>query len=282
MKLSSIQLAAFFEVAKTLNFTQAADQLHITQSALSQRIMNLEEDLGKTLFIRGKTIRLTEQGEKLLRYCQMQAGLESELLQDLKNTEQMGGLLRIAGFSSVMWSVIMPSLSEMIRSNPAIQTDFKVLEIRDLLKALTSGEVDFIVTGEKINKEGLKTHILGFEENVYVVSKKFNETNDKFLDHDSEDPTTVSFLKRCSKPAPKKRSYLDDIYGIIEGVTLGWGSAIVPRHLVENNKDIKLKTGVAPQRSPVYLSYYEQPYYSKLHETTVSTLLQNSVKILTK
>ena len=52
MGLSSLQLDAFFAAAKALNFSQAAEDLHITQSALSQRIKALEKDLDLTLFTR--------------------------------------------------------------------------------------------------------------------------------------------------------------------------------------------------------------------------------------
>lgn len=64
------QLASFVEVAKLLNFSKAADKLHITQSTMSARIQKLENELGVPLFIRlGKTIRLSKYGETLLPYA---------------------------------------------------------------------------------------------------------------------------------------------------------------------------------------------------------------------
>ena len=61
MKLNSSQLEAFSTIAKTLNFTRAAEQLHVTQSALSQRIAKLEGDLEATLFVRDRNaLRLTD------------------------------------------------------------------------------------------------------------------------------------------------------------------------------------------------------------------------------
>lgn len=83
MSLPSLYLDAFLAVAQTQGFSSAASILNITQSALSQRIKNLEEHLGLTLFIRTPNgANLTEQGERLLRYCQTRDSLESELVQE--------------------------------------------------------------------------------------------------------------------------------------------------------------------------------------------------------
>ena len=80
MKLNSAQLEAFLVVAKTLHFTKAANLLHVTQSALSQRIAKLEEELETTLFIRDRnSIRLTESGQQVLRFCQINETAEDEL-----------------------------------------------------------------------------------------------------------------------------------------------------------------------------------------------------------
>ena len=65
MSLSSLQIDAFLAVCETKSFTAAAAKLHITQSALSQRIKNLEDELGSTLFVRESTgVRTTDLGER--------------------------------------------------------------------------------------------------------------------------------------------------------------------------------------------------------------------------
>src|SRR3954467_5872315 len=59
-------LRYFDAVAETLNFTRAAERLHVTQSTLSHQIKQLEEELGTPLFDRsGKHVRMTEAGEIL-------------------------------------------------------------------------------------------------------------------------------------------------------------------------------------------------------------------------
>jgi DNA-binding transcriptional LysR family regulator len=64
-------LRYFLAVAREQNITAAAERLHITQPTLSKQLMDLEEELGKTLFLRGKRkITLTEEGEFLRQRAQ--------------------------------------------------------------------------------------------------------------------------------------------------------------------------------------------------------------------
>ena len=63
-------LRYFVALAESLNFTRAAERLHVTQSTLSHQIRQLEEELGHPLFDRiGKRVILTEAGEILLGYA---------------------------------------------------------------------------------------------------------------------------------------------------------------------------------------------------------------------
>jgi LysR family glycine cleavage system transcriptional activator len=69
-------LRAFDQVAEHLSFTRAAQALHVTQSAVSQQVAQLEERIGKRLVERsGRTLRLTAHGQTLAAACQQSFGL---------------------------------------------------------------------------------------------------------------------------------------------------------------------------------------------------------------
>ena len=55
----------FLEVAKERNFSKAAKNLHVTQPTLSKQIKDLERQLQKDLFVRGKEVTLTDEGQYL-------------------------------------------------------------------------------------------------------------------------------------------------------------------------------------------------------------------------
>jgi DNA-binding transcriptional LysR family regulator len=291
MSLSSIQLDAFWALSKTGNFSKAAESIHITQSALSQRIINLEESVGTTLVIRDSNgIRLTDTGQELLRYIQKKQALEEEFqtrvgMDGAATSEKLSGRIRIASLSSLMHSVLFPALSQILKVQPDVMVDTSISEIRELENRLRQGQVDFVVTHSEWKKEGLKGYKLGEEENVLVRSKLNKERENIFLDHDPQDSTTEDFMRlNGQKSRAFRRCYVDDIYGILEGVSLGWGSAIVPKHLIDSNPKyqdtIKVAKGYTPLKTPIWLYHYEQPYYTRLEHVVIDSLTENVSKVL--
>ncbi len=281
MSLNSLYLDAFYACAQLEHFTRAAERLHITQSALSQRIKNLEEELGSTLIIRSRTgLRLTEFGHELLRYCHSKERLESEILGRVQGRahKDLRGVIRIGGFSSVVRSVVMPALKNLLAANPELELKTLTGELYELPGLLKSGEIDFMVIDETLTQDGLAHHVLGHEQNV-LVQKKGYRGPEVYLDHDENDRITVRYLKRKSA-AGLKRRYLDDVYGLMDGVRLGFGRAVLPLHLIEGHSDLQV---VEPDRIltiPIVLHHYEQPFYSRLHKSVVDSLKNHAPEIL--
>jgi DNA-binding transcriptional LysR family regulator len=272
MALSSLQLDAFQAVAQTMNFTKAANLLHITQSALSQRILNLEQELETSLFIRDRAgLRLTETGTELVRYCRCKSSLEDEFLAGLKGAG-LSGTVRIGGFSSVMQSVILPSLAGLFEKNPGLKLQMIVDEIGNLPARLHRGEIDLMVLDRREAREDLERIPLGKERNVLVQKRKYRGP-DVFLDHDEADSTTLDYLRLTGR-RPKKieRRYLDNVHAIIEGVRYGLGRAVLPEHLIAADKDFEILQPSAVLEIPVYLYFYVQPYYSRLHTEAVNAI----------
>jgi DNA-binding transcriptional LysR family regulator len=272
MAINSLYLEAFYTCSQMGNFTRAAERLHITQSALSQRIKNLESDLGATLLVREKKgVRLTEFGERLVQYCRAKESAEKDLMVyiDSPKSQALSGIIRIGTFSSVARSVVLPALSDLLRANPKVQLKLLVRELYDLESLLKSGEIDFLITTSELERSSVLSQKLGNETNV-LIQKKGYKGPDVFLDHDEEDTTTVKYLGKKAGKFP--RHFLDDIYGIIDGVQLGLGRAVVPRHLIRDKKDIEIVNPTKTLLIPVFLHCYEQPFYSKLHEAVVQAL----------
>lgn len=285
MSLPSLNLDAFLAVAQTQGFSAGASLLNITQSALSQRIKNLEEHLGLTLFIRTPSgANLTEQGERLLRYCQTRDSLESELVHELNGikTSEISGTIRLASYSSVLRSVIMPALQPLLEKHPQILCDFICADMNELPGLLQRNEVNFIVMDCKLDKSNLEAIKLGQEKYVLIEGRNKNSGRDDiFLDNDSADRATEDFLKAQGKKSAKfRRSYFDDCYGIIDGVALGLGKAVMPEHLVADHSQIKISKDFKPYKVDVILHYYHQPFYSKLHQAVVETLSKASTAFL--
>ena len=289
MSLPSNQLDAFFAVAQSGSFSKAAVELHITQSALSQRILNLEDELGVTLILRESSgLRLTEPGLELLKYVQKKRTLEEEFQSQIgkkkrSKSDELAGRIRIACFSSVMESVLFPALNDLLQKNSELMIEISAREVRDLEGLLRQGTADFIVTNEEWTREGLRGHLLGHEENILIQPKIPSDRSAIFLDHDSEDRTTKEFWKlNGDKNKVLRRSYLDDTRGILEGVALGWGSAVIPSHLLTKpyQARVKLARGLKPLKTPVWLYHYDQPYYSQVESAVIDALTKTAAKYL--
>jgi DNA-binding transcriptional LysR family regulator len=284
MSLSSLQLDAFVAVAKTQNFSKAADLLFITQSALSQRIKNLEITIGANLFIREPSgIRITEIGERLLKYCQVKDALEQELLFNLMPHEdgELAGLVRIGVFSSVLPSAIIPALGELLRQNQKIQCDFIHREVQGLPLLLERGEVDFIVLDSVLNIASIEQHILGFEEYRVIESSKFDTPEDVYLDNSPEDPATEHYFSHLGLEVPNyRRLYMGETYGILAGVEQGLGRAVMPVHLITEDRGVRIVEGFSAYRRPIVLHFPKQKYYPQLHKSVIEELARECPKFL--
>jgi DNA-binding transcriptional LysR family regulator len=274
VKLNHLGLTAFHQVALSLNMTSASKVLGLTQSALSQRIASLEDELETALFIReGKSLQLTETGLRLKAFCHEQLSLEEELLHSLKGHESaLAGVIRIGAFSSILRSFIMPKLTVFLRKHQQIVPDVRSYQVSELEDVLKSNRADLVVTDYSMNKKGIAEVLIGYEEYVVIESTRYPTPSDIYLDHGPEDLATEKFFAKQKIKPNYRRSYLGDVYGILEGVEQGLGRATMSKHLISDNKKIKIVPGFKEYKLPIILHYYERPYYSHLFKSVIEQL----------
>ena len=141
-------LRYFDAVAETLNFTRAAERLHVTQSTLSHQIKQLEEEIGAPLFDRsGKQVRLTETGE-ILRSHMTPALEQIDLgLQALRGPgEAITGSIRLGTTPSFNTQMVPTCVATLLKSYPNIQVTVEELAAGQILKRLRSGHLDMAVS----------------------------------------------------------------------------------------------------------------------------------------
>ena len=283
MKISNTGLSAFIKTASLLNMTAAALELGITQSALSQRIALLEDDLETTLFIReARGLKLTERGEKLLHFALLNQKLEEEFLLEMKSSStELAGTINLAGYSSIMRSVIIPALTPFLRKNSKIQISFQSYEMGELTDILKTAKADIIFTDFLWEKNGIINFKCGHEEFVVIESTKYPLAPDVYLDHGPDDNATEDFFLHQTRTSKiLRRSFMGDVYGIIDGVEKGLGKAVMSKHLIAQNKAVTIKEGYKKYVRPVTMHYYYRPYYSKLMTTVLQELQENCARFL--
>jgi DNA-binding transcriptional LysR family regulator len=164
-------LETFSKVADLGSFTAAAKLLHLTQAAVSQRIQNLEQAVGKSLFQRaGGRVMLTEAGRTLFDYAQRILELHSEVRAKIsgQQTSITGEL--VIGASSIPGEHILPALLSVFRkTHPLIQVRASISDSMTVVKQVERGEVNFGLVGRKTDSPHLDFRFLAKDRMVLVV-----------------------------------------------------------------------------------------------------------------
>lgn len=137
-------LRYFDAVAETLNFTRAAERLHVTQSTLSHQIRQLEDEIGHALFDRGgKKVQLTEAGEILRSHMTPALEQIDRGVQALRaDTDAMEGRIRVATTPSFNTRLVPACVSAFLDHYPTIQVSVEELSAGQIARRLQSGHLD--------------------------------------------------------------------------------------------------------------------------------------------
>jgi DNA-binding transcriptional LysR family regulator len=143
------QVRYFLAVARTLNFTKAADDCNVAQPSLTRAIKQLEAELGGDLFRRERPVQLTELGQRmqpLLQQCFEAASGARSLAASLRSGE--GGALRIALTHSIDLSLLIPYLDQIKRQFDRLEFRFLRGDSRQVSEYLKNGEAELGIAAE--------------------------------------------------------------------------------------------------------------------------------------
>lgn len=165
----------FYHVAKSLSFSEAADQLFISQSAVSQSIKTLEKRLDQILFIRStKKVSLTKEGEILLKHVEPAINLIVKGERQLCGDPQSGTQLRIAASDTICRYYLVPYLEMFHNEFPNIHIKVRNGTSVECAKMLERNEVDVIVTNSPNKALNNLMHLIPVLEfqDVFISKKE--------------------------------------------------------------------------------------------------------------
>ena len=168
MHLTLRQLQCFSAVAKHRSFTRAAEELHLTQPAVSMQVRQLEQQAGLPLTEQfGKQFHLTEAGEEVYRYARSILGEVEEMgsvLDRLKGIS--GGRLRIAAISSANY--FAPKLLGTFHERfPDVGVSMNVTNQKAVLDLVLENDVDMAIMGQP--PEDSQVEAIPFMENPLII-----------------------------------------------------------------------------------------------------------------
>nr|WP_295713470.1 LysR family transcriptional regulator [uncultured Halomonas sp.] len=140
-------LQAFMAVADTQSFSRAAEQLHLTQPAISKRIATLESQVGTRLFDRiGRRIALTEAGNVLLPQARRILLTVEDSRRALANLSgQVGGKLTLATSHHIGLHRLPPLLKQYTQRHPEVELDLHFLDSEQAYQGVLDGTLEMAV-----------------------------------------------------------------------------------------------------------------------------------------
>ncbi len=166
------QLAAFCAVVERRSFSQAAEQLGVTQPAVSLQIRSLEKRLGQRLLDRtGRRVEPTEAGVRLYRNAQRLLALEQQLLEEVagEGEGELAGRLEI-GCSTGPGATILPLLlCEFQEANPEVTISLSVSDTQHVIDAVARRELELGVVGAATRHRGVTFEPFFRDEVVLAV-----------------------------------------------------------------------------------------------------------------
>lgn len=178
----------FHTVAKAGNISKAANQLYISQPAISKAISKLEEELGNALFNRSsRGVTLTEEGQVLYEYVERAFDSLNMGEENLKNYKELGiGHIRIGVSTSLCKHILLDYLKDFIRENPNIKFSIDCHSTVNTIKLLRNENIDIGLICNTELPKGIVYSPIKEIHDVFVASPEyldnFYERNGNALD----------------------------------------------------------------------------------------------------
>ncbi len=165
------QLEIFLAVARAKSFTRAAETLHLSQSTLSQHVLELERELSVRLFDRlGRAVMLTEAGRLLEEHATRVA---ATLTSARRTIEELKGLARgslVIGASTTPGLYVLPGVVAAFRHRyPGIEVSLRIANSRTIEERIRADEVDLGVVGGHVLRAGEPCVAAGLVDELLLI-----------------------------------------------------------------------------------------------------------------
>lgn len=250
--IETSQLQTLVAVTKAKSFSKAADDLGVTQSAISQSIKNLESKLDIKIFKRsGKNVVLTQEGEKLYHFgSQFLSGLQDTLEELQSDKDLLKGKVRIGTLTGIGKSWLAHEIVDYAKESPDLRLSVRLGNQEDLLNDFENNLLDILILPEDEVPTHCEKEFFVEEKSTLVFPKSHKEfvlKTNLTLKQLEELPTILFekddhlFYRWCRskfKSIPKKLNirFMVNSHGhILQAVHEGLGVAVVPNHVLNRS-----------------------------------------------
>ncbi len=173
--MNSEELKTFIFLSKVKNFTLCAEKLQIAQSTVTNRIGELEKEVGKKLFSRGsKTVKLTEEGSIFLRYAERILELEDSSIEEMNAVSAHRRKFSIGAINASYETYVKPLVDKCLTGG---ETSVKVVlgHSLDLIQQLQDNVLDVVFSAIPLKRTGFTCETYATDRLALVCAKGKNE-----------------------------------------------------------------------------------------------------------
>ncbi|WP_432405563.1 LysR family transcriptional regulator [Wukongibacter sp. M2B1] len=274
-------LKTFITLSEFKNFTKTAEQLHLVQSTVSNRIKKVEDSVGKKLFIRNnKTVVLTNTGKLFLKYAKRLTDIHSTAISELHALETFEDILNIGSVHSIYDSRLHELVFRYVCNCNSISTNIIIGHSNELFQKLHDNILDIAFTYYKINSSKLLNIPYKKDELILTTSPVNNTFIDGISNNDLKKlpiiysniilSSTSNFPHEIFSDNYIFQLHINILSEVIPFLEKGIGYCFLPRSLVnsklDNGKLIEIKL---LEMDPPVLQSYMIVNKKKLNSTAV-------------
>jgi DNA-binding transcriptional LysR family regulator len=250
-------LIYFVAVAERLNFSRAAEDLHVAQPAISQQIHSLEKELGEPLFERvGKRVQLTDAGQALLPHARLIiSAVEAARNEIRERGKLLKGTVKLGAPPTVSANVLPARLTAFEKKYPGLDVRLREAGTDTLLKLVEQGELDLAIVSTDLLPPIVDSQPFLEETYVVAVSTKHPFSQQEAVSMiDLAEESFILFpdgyklrevtLHACRAAGFEPHIALDggSMQSALQFVAAGLGVAVVPELALTNAKGITALT----------------------------------------
>jgi LysR family transcriptional regulator (chromosome initiation inhibitor) len=250
-------LDSFEAIARLGTAHAAADELHVTQTAITQRIKALEAGLSMTLFLRSRRgMALTDEGKALLQFCNGSRELEGLFLGSVHGEDRTEVTLRIVGPTSAISTRIAENVEPLYSLYPFLRLNLQSEDHANRIEMIRRGEADFAVVSPDNVPNEMASKVLKPDRYLLVASAKWKGRklaeileSERVIDFYESDQTTLNYFKHFGLKPGRERIFINENEALIRmflaGVGFGTLTESVAAPHLESGKLIALNRGQA-------------------------------------
>ncbi|MFQ7700721.1 MAG: LysR family transcriptional regulator [Christensenellaceae bacterium] len=273
--MNTEELKTFIFLSKVKNFTLAAEQMFIAQSTVTNRISELEKEVGKRLFSRGsKTVTLTEEGKIFLKYAERIIELQETSVEEMNAVSAYSRKFAVGAINATYESYVRPLIDNCLKNNNITSVKVVLGHSIDLIQLLQDNVLDLVFSSIPLKRTGYVCEVFDSDRLVLVAGKGANA----YPDGITEDQLTHIPYLMCNFALsevgafirslfPKNyvfRLEVDNSSKLFHYLEQGFGYSFLPYKMIKSELDagrfeeVPLKDFSAPQVMTYLL--YRQGY----------------------